>query len=177
MASTWAANAYRGRPKASGPSQPIAGIRRRNERGPITQRAAWWVIAPMPRSVAAAPQLASNSRRHGWLRHDVQVNVSERTRSGYRRATSWLIAPPIDAPTTCAASTPTASRTAMASSAICSRLYAPCGLSLRPAPRLSRAIVRCVHASAMRCRSQACLSAPRPWINSTGGPPGRPVTA
>ena len=47
----------------------------------------------------------------------------------------------------------------------------PCGLSLRPAPRLSRAIVRCVHASARRCRSQPCLSAPRPWISSTGGPP------
>ncbi len=82
MASTWAANAWAGRPNASGPSQPTAGIRRRNDRGPMTQRAAWLVIAPIPRSRAVAPQPASSSRRHGWLRHDVQVSVSERTRSG-----------------------------------------------------------------------------------------------
>ena len=82
MASTWAAKACAGRPKASGPSQPIAGITRRNDRGPITQRAAWFVIAPTPCSRAVAPQPASSSRRHSWLRHDVQTNVSERTRSG-----------------------------------------------------------------------------------------------
>ena len=86
------------------------------------------------------------------------------------------MAPPIDAPTTWAVSTPAWSSTAMASAAICSSEYVPCGLSLRPAPRLSRAIVRWVHASASRCRSQPCLSAPRPWISSTGGPLRRPVT-
>src|SRR5215218_4127870 len=63
----------------------------------------------------------------------------------------------------------------MASTAICSSVYVPWGLSLRPAPRLSRAIVWWVPARAHRCRVHACLSAPRPWISRTGGPLRRPV--
>ena len=100
MASTWAAKAWAGRPNASGPSQPTAGISRRNERGPITHRAAWAVIEPIPRSRAAAAHPESSSRRHAWLRHDVQVSVSDRTRSGWVSVRIWAIAPPIDAPTT-----------------------------------------------------------------------------
>jgi hypothetical protein len=46
--------------------------------------------------------------------------VSERVRSGYFTAMIWLIAPPIDAPTTWAVSSPAWSSTAIASSAICS---------------------------------------------------------
>ncbi len=93
---------------------------RRNERGPITQRAASLVITPTPRSVAVVAQLANSSRRHGWLRQAVQASVSDSTRSGYFSPMIWLIAPPIEAPTMCAFSTPTASSTAIASSAICS---------------------------------------------------------
>ena len=84
----------------------------------MTQRAASRVIVPIPRSPAVAAQLASSSRRHGWLRHAVQARVSERTRSGWLRARIWLIAPPIDAPITWAVSTPAWSSTAIASSAI-----------------------------------------------------------
>ena len=42
------------------------------------------------------------------------------------------MAPPMDAPTTCTVSNPASSSTAIASSAIWSSEYAPCGLSLRP---------------------------------------------
>ena len=61
----------------------MAGSSRRNDRGPITHRAASLVIAPMPdwRAVVAPPgeQLVAAT---AWLRHDVQASVSERTRSG-----------------------------------------------------------------------------------------------
>ena len=80
-----------------------------------------------------------------------------------------MITPPIDAPTTWASSTPQASRTSIASSAIRSNVYGPSGLSLRPAPRLSKAMTRKNGARAMRCRSQPCLSVPNPWMNSTAG--------
>ena len=51
----------------------------------------------------------------------------------------WAMTPPIDAPMTWARSTPSASRTAIASRAIWSSEYGPGGLSERPMPRLSRA--------------------------------------
>ena len=53
------------RPMASGPSMPNAGSSRRNERGPIPQRAASLAIAPTPCSVAAVAQPLSSSRRQG----------------------------------------------------------------------------------------------------------------
>jgi hypothetical protein len=112
---------------------------------------------------------------HGWLRPAVQASVSDRVRSGYFTAMIWLIAPPIDAPTTWAVSAPASSSTAIASSAICSSVLAA-GLSLRPAPRLSSAIAWYHGMVAQRWRSQPCLSAPRPWMNRIGGAPGRPVT-
>jgi len=80
-----------------------------------------------------------------------------------------VITPPIDAPTTWARSIPQASSTSIASSAIRSSEYGPSGLSLRPAPRLSKAMTRKNGAKAMRCRSQPCLSVPSPWMNSTAG--------
>ena len=48
---TWAAKACVGRDSASGPSQPMAGLIRRNDRGPIVHRAAVLVIARIPRSL------------------------------------------------------------------------------------------------------------------------------
>ena len=98
------------------------GSRRRNERGPITQRAASAAIEPMPRSVARSAHPSSSSRRHAWLRHAVHTSVSERTRSGYVTAMIWAFAPPIDAPIRGAESTPWSSSTLIASVAICSRL-------------------------------------------------------
>ena len=117
------------------------------------------VIAPMPRSVRRLAQRSSSSRRHGWLRHAVHASVNEQHPRGMLDSASiCAIAPPIDAPTTCAASTPASSSTAIASSAICSRLYRPNGLSLRPAPRLSKAIdaVAPRQARTAACPSRAC---------------------
>ena len=122
IARTWATNACAGRLSPSGPSQPNTGISRRNERGPITHRAASLDIPPMPCSVAAAAQLSSSSRRHWWLRPAVHTSPSDSTRCGWRTASSNDSAPPIDAPTTWACSTWQASSTAAASSAIASRL-------------------------------------------------------
>ena len=177
MASTWAAKARPVRPKPSGPSHPSTGTSRRNDRGPITQRAASPVIAPTPSTWARRAQPVSSSLRHGWFRHAVHANVSDRTRSGNSTAMIWLIAPPIDAPTTWASATPRSSSTATASVAMRSSVYGSVGLSLRPAPRLSRAMTRYRHEKTRRCRSQPCLSMPRPWIISTGGPESRPVTS
>ena len=120
MARTCEAKACAGRPIASGPNQPTAGQNLRTERGAITQCAARLAISPMPRSLAMAAHSLSSSRRHWWLLHAVQARISDWTRSGCRRATSWAMAPPIDAPITWARSTPAASRTATASSAISS---------------------------------------------------------
>ena len=83
-----------------------AGLIRRNERGPIVQRAALLVIARMPRSRAISLHSVSSSWRHGCCWHAVQASVSERTRSGWRRARIWAITPPIDAPTMWASSAP-----------------------------------------------------------------------
>ena len=106
IASTWLPNACPGRPSASGPSQPIAGRRRRNERGPITQRTASLLIEPIPFATASSRQDDRSSSRHGWCVPAVHANVIERVRSGYFTAMIWLIAPPMDAPTTWAVSIP-----------------------------------------------------------------------
>ena len=119
IALTWAAKAWVGRDSASGPSHPMAGLIRRNERGPIVHRAALLVIARMPRSRASSLHSDSRSWRHGCCWHAVHANVSERTRSGWRKARIWAITPPIEAPTTCASSAPAWSITAIVSSTIC----------------------------------------------------------
>ena len=46
------------------------------------------------------------------------IEASERTRSGCRAAISWAIMPPIEAPTTCARSIPSASSRPIPSSAM-----------------------------------------------------------
>ena len=121
MAATWAAKASGEPVMAMGPISPTAGQKRRRDRGPISQRTACWAKAPMPRSVATAAHSASSSRRHSWWRQAVQASTSERVRSGARTATIWAMAPPIDAPSTWARSTPAASSTATASLAMTSR--------------------------------------------------------
>ena len=50
------------------------------------------------------------------------IEASDRTRSGHRVASSWAIMPPSEIPATWAASTPAASSTATASSAMSSRV-------------------------------------------------------
>ncbi len=126
---------------------------------------------------AASPQLAEQLPRHGWLRHDVHASVSERTRSGYVTRDDLADRPAhrrADDVGGLDRRRGRARRWRRRPSARACR--SPCGLSLRPAPRLSRAIVAVAHGAARRCRSQPCLSAPRPWISSTGGAAGRPVT-
>src|SRR5580658_4844472 len=72
----------------------------------------------------------------------VQPSISGSTRFGYCSANSCAIMPPIETPNTWALSTPAASRTTAASDAINAMGYGPCGTSLCPMPRLSRARVR-----------------------------------
>ena len=48
------------------------------------------------------------------------TEVSDSTRSGWAMTRAWAIIPPIDTPKTCARSTPAASSTARASSAMSS---------------------------------------------------------
>lgn len=105
----------------SGPIQPSAGSSLRNERGPIIHRAASRPTAPMPSVAATSAQDCRSSSRHSWLRQAVATRVSDLTLFGCFSAMIWLMAPPMESPTTCADSMPASSSTAIASSAICSR--------------------------------------------------------
>ena len=106
MAATCLENPVDGRNVASGPSHPIAGARRRNDRGPTIQRMDSSAHCRIPLTFAVSAQYWRSSVRQGRLRQAVQASVSERTRSGYLTATIWEIAPPIDAPTMCAVRMP-----------------------------------------------------------------------
>ena len=70
------------RPNPSGPSQPTTGTSRRNERGPITHRAAWPAIAPMPWRWASHAHDCKQLLAPRLVADDVHTSVSERTRSG-----------------------------------------------------------------------------------------------
>ena len=87
------------------------------------------------------------------------------------------ITPPIDAPTTCARSMPSASSTSIASCAIRTRSYGPGGASECPVPRLSIAMQRWLRPNAPRWSAQPRAFMPRPWIISTGEPSRLPQTS
>jgi hypothetical protein len=89
----------------SAASSALAGCRRLSTAG----------LATSSRSVVRAVCLP--------IRHDgvELIEVSERTRDGYRIASAWAIIPPSDRPTTWAGSQPSASSTAPPSPAMSSR--------------------------------------------------------
>src|SRR3954447_7846594 len=84
--------------------------------------------------------------------------------------------PPIETPNTCAAPPPIASRTAMASSAICSTVQGSSGTLLLPTPRLSNATTRRWAARPGRIRCHMSAVSRSPWISSSGGSPA-PVSS
>ena len=84
-------------------------------------------------------------RTASWPLANVHNKAKLRTRDRARSATCWAMTPPIECPTTCADSIPTASSTASASAAITemeSSFSAPAVIELLPMPRLSIAIKR-----------------------------------
>ena len=99
----------------------------------------------------------------------VAPSTSARTRDGCRSATSWAIMPPSEMPYTCADSTPAASSTATASSAISATVYGPGTRSDRPTPRLSKAMTRNSESTGI-VRHQPVAFIPSPMIRRTGGP-------
>ena len=70
---------------------------------------------------------------------DVLTRMSRATRSGCSSARSSAIRPPIEIPSTVACDMPTDSMSASVSSAIIGIVYGASGVSVRPAPRLSKA--------------------------------------
>jgi hypothetical protein len=74
-------------------------------------------------AIAAARAKKASAGSSGAVARDppgvVAPRTSARIRSGWRNASSWATIPPREIPYTCAASSPAASRTATASSAIC----------------------------------------------------------
>ena len=82
IAFTCETNAFAGLNNCSGPIHPSAGNTRRNERGPIIQRAASLPTAAIPSVSAVVAHDCSSSSRQAWLRHAVATSVSERTLLG-----------------------------------------------------------------------------------------------
>ena len=98
---------------------------RLRSRGPTSHCSASSPSAAIPPLPTASAHSARSSRRHAWWRHAVHASTSERVRCGCSTPMIWVITPPIEAPSTCARSTPSASRTAIASRAIRSSEYGP----------------------------------------------------
>ena len=94
-----------------------------------------------------------------------------RTRSGKSTANCCAIMPPIEKPTTWALRTPAASSTAAMSAAIAeTRCTTKKGTRVRPAPRLSSRITRCVRASWGAMRNHIAELQPSPITSTTGSP-------
>jgi len=102
--------------------------------------------------------------------HWVPIRHTLSALSGYWMATSWAIIPPMEAPTICAATIPSASSNCTDSDAICFTEYGPSGTSLLPAPRLSKRTSRCCASSSGTCRAHDSVLLPRPDMNNTGTP-------
>ena len=124
-------------------------------------------------------QPVSSSLRHGWLRHAVHASVSERTRSGIQHGEDLGDrARPSTRRRRGRRSTPSVvehgDRRRRPSARACRRrgLVAAAGAAVVEGDRCGIASEK-----TRRCRSQPCLSMPRPWIISTGGAEARPVTS
>ena len=157
IASTCATNALRASSASSTRASTLTNTpNRRCSRGPIEPAHAVVRRAPvMPRSVDDArpiPRAARAATRGAGTRCTRASATC--TRSGCSTPMICAITPPIDAPTTCARSMPSASSTSIASSAIRTRSYGPGGASEWPVPRLSSAMQRCRRPNAPRCSAQ-----------------------
>ena len=100
----------------------------------------------------------------------VLTRISCATRSGCSSARSSATRPPIEIPRIVAFDRPTVSMSASVSLAIIGIVYGESGLSVRPAPRLSKASTRwvCAHQSVSQAHCERSL--PRPPINTSGSP-------
>ena len=125
IAPTWAMNGSGGCCSTMRASRFSQIPNRLRSRGPTSHSSASSPSAAIPPSSTASAHSCRSSRRHSWWRQAVQARTSERVRSGWSTPMIWAMTPPIDAPITWARSTPSASSTASASSAICSSEYGP----------------------------------------------------
>ena len=140
----------------------------------MTQRAASRVIVPMPVLGGRGRPARQQLPRQGWLRHAVHARVSERTRSGIADGEDLGDRP--------------AHRRARRRGRCRRRRRRARRRRRRPSARASRRRTACRCDRPPGCRgrsrgsdrrgrgveSQPCLSAPRPWIISTGGAAGPP---
>ena len=135
------------------------------------------VIASAACSTSKAAMLPSISTTSGSLDRTafsppqfVQPKTKLFTRSAWRSANSWAIMPPIEMPNTCARSMPNPSRTPAVSSANMAIEYGSSGLSLRPTPRLSNAMVRKDSAKPGRFQCQPTVLTVNPMMSKSGSP-------
>ena len=98
---------------------------------------------------------------------DVLTRMSRATRAGCSSARSSAIRPPMEIPSTVACDMPTDSMSAAVSAAIIGIVYGASGLSVRPAPRLSKAStwLVCAHQSVSHPHCEISLASP-PMITS-----------
>ena len=87
-------------------------------------------------------QLRNTSWRKRSPRHQVPLSTRLRTRPGCASVSSCAMAPPIEEPTTCGCSRPSASMSAIVSRAKSAIAYGPSGVADRPTPRLSNVVRR-----------------------------------
>ena len=128
------------------------------------------------------------------------MDVRVRTRCGHSAAKVCAIMPPIDTPTTWARSTPARVEQARVSSTMSVSVYGAVtglrssaraierGMSGRPAAvsrdeppqsRLSKVMMRkpCASSVARKASGHMAAGMPSPWISSTGGAAGSPLTS
>src|ERR1700712_2601248 len=128
------------------------------------------VATPSVRAVSA--RSTNVSRSANWA--EVQSSARALTRSGARRATAWLIAPPSDTPANAAWSTPRWSRVSRTSSARSSTKYGPSGTREPPCPRVSMVSTRYSPASSRRCGAHMSTVEPSEQSRTTAGASGGP---
>ena len=110
------------------------------------------------------------------------IDVSDSTRSGWSIAIRCTIIPPIETPTTCARSMPSAESSAMPSVAMSASVYAggsPVDRDVSPTSRLSNAITRKPLSTRpwMSVGSQLMSCEVKPLTRSSGLPSTGPVSS